>query len=67
MDKQRGLKGQGKRPLAAYVEHKVIEPKTVRAPQELWTRVEAVAKRYEWSVNEAIVKALTKVCDDEEL
>lgn len=44
---------------------KGITPKTVRAEQELWDQIKALAEKYECSQNEVMVAALKRVCAEE--
>lgn len=59
------LKAPSKGPVSDYVETVEIEPRTVRAPSQVWNRIAALAKRQNCSVNEMIVACLEKVCEDE--
>lgn len=55
------------RPLDAYLAEMDgdVIPKTVRAPDRLWERVEKLAERKGESLNLIVVLALKKVCDEE--
>jgi hypothetical protein len=61
------LKAPKGRPLAKYVEEMDgdVLPKTVRAPDRLWERVEKLAEKHGESLNLICVLALKKVCDEE--
>jgi hypothetical protein len=55
-----------KAPLDSYLKRKSeIEAKTVRAPEQLWVRLEKLAEQKGESVNHVVVCALEKVCDEE--
>lgn len=62
------LKLKGHKSLEDYIEAKKAaqsEPRTVRASRRIWARVIALAQKHDCSVNEIIVEALIKACDEE--
>jgi len=56
-----------KKPIDSYLKpDPKIEKKSVRAPNDLWLRVEKLAdKKGDTSVNAIVVAALEKACDEE--
>jgi hypothetical protein len=61
------LKAPKGKPLAEYVREDDGEvlPKTVRASDRLWARLEKLAQKHDESVNQIVVLSLRKVCDEE--
>lgn len=68
MTKDRKLKAAGE-PLASYVSSvdEKLTVKTIRGPVPLWERVQALADRHGTSLNQIVLLALEKVCDEEGL
>lgn len=61
------LKAPTGRPLSEYVKAMdgTVLPKTIRAPDDLWRRLELLAEKHGESLNLICVLALKKVCDEE--
>lgn len=61
------LKAPAGKPLAAYVKEADGEllPKTVRATERLWDRLDALSEKHGESLNQICALALQKVCDEE--
>lgn len=61
-----GNYGQSQKPLDKYLNRDgEIQPRTVRAPEKLWDRIEDLAELKQVSANLLIVAALEKILDQE--